>query len=582
MAGNENSWLVQKSIKYFFIIFLLFIISFSLGSNVPNEHRRGFYSDESSYFSMIQSLAYDRDIKYTREDIIRIKKRFPEGPVGVYLKEGKDGKITYAKPFMYPLFAAPFFRLFDTNGILLFNGLMLFFSVFMGYLLLNQYHPPEKSLSFILIFIFSSVTWIYLWWLTSDLFNFFTLFTALFFFFYKFKRDCWFYLSGLFFTAFILSKPTNLAAVGIIFLILLYRKEWKKFIILSLICLVLLAGSIFFYYYQTGELSYKLYYGGKRTAFYGGFPYEKPEYQFVEQVKTTADDYWQRIHITPEIAILNLFYYFFGRFTGMFIYFFPAFFLFIVFFLQKKIPEDWFILVTIAVSILIACILFAADSYFGGSGSLGNRYFLNIFPLFFFLGYKHRLFKFSLVPILAAALLLSPTFMDALYHSYRPRMAGIDFPIKYFPVEKTQYLHLPTNENPRARNRDVGGKYHLYFINDNYHLLEGEHFWTNGTGEAELLLLAPGKVKRFAVTLQNHPLKNRVCFQIEHQRKQLGIGPAMKKLLVFEKITGLKVARGYLYHIKVKASHSYCAYFEEKHNEDKRWLGINTHIELIF
>lgn len=570
------------NIKIFFIIFLLFIIFFSFGTEIPNEHRRSFFSDESSYFSIIQSLAYDLDIKYRREDIVRIYERFPAGPVGVYLKKGKDGQITYAKPFMYPLFAAFFFRLFDTNGILLCNGLMLFFSILMGYLLLRQFYPDRQSLSFILIFMFSSVCWIYTWWMTSDLFNFFVLFAALFFFFYKFNKPGWFYLSGFFFAAFILSKPTNLAAVGVIFLLLLYRKEWQKFILLSLVCLIFLSGFVLFYYQQTGEVSYKLYYGGDRTSFYSQFPYERPGYKFVSQVKTTADDYWERIHITPKIAVLNLFYYVFGRFTGMFIYFFPAFFLLFVFFTQKKVPEDWFVLAAIIVSILVACVLFAADSYFGGSGSLGNRYFLNIFPLFFFLGFKHRSFKFSFVPLLAAAILLSPTFMDALFKSYRPRMSGTAFPIKYFPVEKTQYSHLPTNENPHARNRDIGGKYRLFFINDNFHYLEGERFWTVGKNKLEMLLLAPQKVKTFSVALLNSPVENRVCFQIERKKKRVGIGPEKTKRIEFEKVMGLKVARGYLYHLQVKADRAYCPFFAEKNNEDKRWLGVNIQIDLKY
>jgi len=280
--------------------------------------------------------------------------------------------------------------------------------------------------------------------------------------------------------------------------------------------------------------------------------------------------------------LLNLFYYVFGRFTGMFIYFFPALFLVFMFFLQKKNPEDWFIIAAIIISILVACVLFAADSYFGGSGSLGNRYFLNIFPFFFFLGFKQRLFKFSFVPLLVAAVLLSTTFMDALFHSYRPRMTGTSFPVKYFPVEKTQYPHIPTNENPRARNREIGGKYRLFFINDNFYNLEGESFWTAGKNELELLLLAPKKVKTFSVELRNSPIKNKVCFRIEHKKKWLGIGPEMTRSIDFEKIAGLKVARGYIYHLKVKSTNAYCPFFAEKNNEDKRWLGINVRIDLIY
>ena len=572
---------MEKNVKIFFACFFLFVLFFALGTRTPNEHRRGFFSDESSYFSIIQSLAYDYDIKYTREDIVRIKERFPTGPVGVYLKRGADGRITYAKPFLYPLFSAPFFRIFDTNGILLFNGLMLFFSALMGYLLLKQYYPSARSLSFTLIFLFSSVTWIYTWWMTSDLFNFFTLFAALFFFFYHFRNRNWFYLSGVSFTVFILSKPTNAAPVAIIFLILLYRKEWKRFILLSLVCLLLLSGLVLFYYVQSGELTVKLYYGGDRTAFFGQYPFERPEYKFESPGKTTMDDYLERMYLTPKVVVLNLFYYFFGRFTGMFIYFFPAFFLLVAFFFREKVPEDWFILAAIGLSILIACILFSADSYFGGSGSVGNRYFLNIFPFFFFLGFRKRKFTFPYVPVLAAVILLSPTFMDALFYSYRPRMAGIGFPVKYFPVEKTQYLHLPTNENPRARNLDVGGKYHIYFINDNFHLLENERFWTIGDNQLELLLLAPEKVRIFEVTLTNSPLKNRVVCRIENKTQRVGMGPRDQKTLVFENIDGLKVSRGYLYHIKVKSSGSYCPYFEEENSEDRRILGVNVHIELV-
>ena len=573
---------MEKNIGRFFWVLLIFLVFFSLGTDVPNEQRKGFFSDESSYFSITQSLAHDLDIKYKREDIVRIKERFPEGPVGLYLKKGKGGEITYAKPFIYPLFAAPFFRLLDTRGIFLFNGLMLFLSVWMGYRLLRKFHPPGQSLSFTLIFFFTTVTWIYLLWMTSDLFNFFILFASLFFFFYPFKNSRWFYLSGLFFPLYVLTKPTNLAAVGVLFLILLFKKQWKRFIVLSLICLVVLMGFVLFYYQQTGELNFKLYYGGERTAFFGQFPYETPQYDFVSSVKTSADDYFQRFYITPEISLLNLYYYLFGRFTGMFIYFFIACFILVAFAWQQKELQDWFILGAIAVSILVACILFAADSYFGGSGSLGNRYFLNIFPLFFFLGFKKRHFRFLLVPILAAAIFLSPTFMDALFHSFRPRMTGISFPVKCFPVEKTQYMHLPTNENPRGRNRDIGGQAFLYFINDNSHLLEGDSFWSVGEKEVEVLLLTAQRVKQFEITLQNHPRKNRARVRIEHETQEVGIGPGLKKRLVFEHIRGLVVARGYLYHLKVKSARAYCAYFEEKNSEDKRWLGINIQIEPVY
>ena len=136
----------------------------------------------------------------------------------------------------------------------------------MGFLLLRQHHPEEKSFAFTLIYLFSSITFIYIWWITADLFNFFVNFAGLFFFFYNFKKPAWNGLAGLFFAAAIFSKPNNILHIGILFLLLLYRKKWKKFIAMALVCLLVLAGLLFFNYVQTGTLNYRAVKGGRFMA----------------------------------------------------------------------------------------------------------------------------------------------------------------------------------------------------------------------------------------------------------------------------------------------------------------------------
>ncbi len=170
--------MTPKTVNLFFAMFLLFIIFFSFGTDLPQVRKGGFLSDESTYYAIIQSLAHDGDLKYTRDDIVRIKKVFWVGPMGLFLKKGKNGQLYYAKSFIYPLAAVPFFRLFGVHGILLANGLMILLALLMGYLLLRQYHPVGKSFAFTLVFLFSSVTFIYSWWITADLFNFFVNFAG--------------------------------------------------------------------------------------------------------------------------------------------------------------------------------------------------------------------------------------------------------------------------------------------------------------------------------------------------------------------------------------------------------------------
>jgi ABC-type cobalt transport system substrate-binding protein len=385
-------------------------------------------------------------------------------------------------------------------------------------------------------------------------------------------------LAGLFFALAIFSKPPNILHIGMLFLLLLYKKDWKKFINIALICLLVLIGLIYFNYIQTGAFNFM---GGERRSFYGNFPFERPDFTFAGGFPMSSDNYWSRFHLSPAIALLNLFYYIFGRFTGMIIYFPSALFLFLLFFFQKKKPEDWFLLAAIGAAILVY-ILGTPDNYFGGSGSLGNRYFFNIFPLFFFLGYRGRTFKFSLLPVFVAVLFLAPVYMDSFYHSASPRFPGVSFPAKFFPPEKTQYSTLPSNNNPRSFNKHIGDKYTLFFLNDNYNPIEGELFWTNSDQELELFLLAPRQVKTFHIQLKNIPLANQIRFQIEHKIRKVFIAADSVREITFSNIPGLCVGRRYLYHIKIKSQHSYCPYFANVNSLDQRWLGVQTHIELDY
>lgn len=578
--------LVDKTVRLFFLLFFIFIIFFSLTTNLPLRQRGGFFSDEASYFSITQSLVHDFDLKYTPQDSKRITKDFPAGPVGLHLKRAEDGEIYYAKSFAYPMAAAPFFALFGVRGFLLFNGLMIFFAIFMAYHLLARFHPSKNSLSFALIFVLASVVPVYLWWMTADLFNFFTMFTGLFFFFYPFKRPGLFYLSGVFFSFAVFSKPWIAVAISIIYLVLIFRKQWKKFVILSLISIAVFGGFVFFYYAQTGTISYKLYQGGERRQFSPLVLYQHPGVTFEDGILMSFDNYWDRIYLSPRIIANNLFYFLFGRFTGMFIYFASAFFILVLFFFQRKEPEDWFVLAAILAGSLMFLVL-AADNYFGGSGSVGNRYFFTVFPIFFFLGFKNRIFKFSIVPVIISLVLLSGVYLDSHYHSTTPRLAGISYPINLFPPEKTQYLSLPTNENHRAFGQriHVGDKtYQIFFLNDNFHTIENNAFWSKADNKTELFLVTTEKVKTFEVTLVTKKENNTVYFSIENRSRHLKLNPGKSYTVNFKHIHGLQMNKNrFIYHVKIKSSRSYTGYMDNPQQDpDRRELGVKTHIGVVF
>jgi len=579
--------LVKKTplyIRIFFSIFALVVFFFSFSADLKNRQMQAFFSDEASYFSITQSIAYDGDLRYEKKDIVRIREHFGT-PVGLFLKKGKDGNIYFAKSFAYPLVAAPFYRLARIHGLLLLNGIMLILSILFSFLFLRRYHDDSKSFSFSLIFLFSTVAWIYIWWMQPDFFNFFTVFAGLFFFFYPFTHSWHHYFSVLFFVLAILSKPSNIVPIGIVFLILVHRRQWKRLLISGLLVLLLALPLAYYLLSQTGELNFM---GGDRRSFHSQFPFERPGYTFdlsPQAYKMTADDYadrWKRLAIDPAMVTMNFFYYLFGRYTGILIYFPIALFLLIGFVFQRKELEDWYILAAIIGGVLIY-IAGTPDNYFGGSGSLGNRYFLNLLPFFFFLGHRHRSFHLAWLPMAVAAVFLTATFTDGLANSYIPRSTGNRFPVNLFPVEKTQIFNLPTNENYRAFYQSIGQKYHLFFVNDHFYQLEGDYFWTQGNHPTEVLVLAPAKVGEFRIELGNHARPNRVFLRLENIAKKIALKPREQILLNLKPVLFTKLGNRYIYYLRVHARATYSPYFEEPEGGDDRLLlGVKTRIELVY
>lgn len=571
---------------YFLVMAVLAAIAFSFSVHLPKRHGGGFKSDESSYLGITQSLAYDQDLRYELRDLQRIFSRFVSGPMGVFLKKKEDGQIFFAKSFAYPLWAAPFFRFFDVHGLLLFNALMLIASTMMAYLMLRINNPMPSSLGLSIIFTAASAVPVYLWWMTADLFNYFVCFAGLFFFFYPFKRPIWTGLSGFFFAFAIFSKPSSALPLGIIALLLLIRKEYRRFTLMFLCGLITLGSLVAFNIAQTGDYNFM---AGNRRSFHFEYPYQKPHITFENaqhSVKMSADDYWERHYVSFRLVAANLFYFFFGRFSGLFIYFFSAVLALILFFFRKKRDQEWFLFTAIAAAILFFITI--TPNYFGGSGSVGNRYFMTIYPLFFFLLYPIKLkAKHLLVPTAAGMLFILPILMDSMYLSATPRLSGISGFARFFPPEKTLYPFLPTNENHRAFGRWYGqnpNRFQVYFVNDNFRIAEGEdRFWTmpNPQHRLEAFLVTDRIVKTWCFSLKNIPLDNQTTVRLDDHKTVLNLSAlAQKTLDISPDVTPLKVGDRCVYQLTVSCSADFIPYLADITSDDLSHRGIEISISI--
>jgi hypothetical protein len=295
----------------------------------------------------------------------------------------------------------------------------------------------------------------------------------------------------------------------------------------------------------------------------------------------TSEGYTEK-HLLPlKYSFYNLFYYFFGRFTGLTWYFFPAILALTLFFLGSKRIFQWFLLAAILGGILIYIVLMP-DNYAGGGGAMANRYFLNIYPLFLFLPNLKRKPRDVVLCWIMAALFISPILTNPLLHSHYPATHAKIIPFKWLPVEMTLVNNFPTNTNPNARRQPIGMKYSwLHFLDDNFiprqeeSELEKKGFWTRGSHTAEMILKTYYPIKTLNVHLLNNPrMRNEITVKVGREKKKITLGKKQRGTLTFTSLKPFQIKAIHLYKIKIRASKDSIPYFEDEHSLEKRDLGV--------
>jgi hypothetical protein len=593
----------RRITQYALLLIFLFFLGFSLFINLPELQKNFLFADEAIYYSMTQSLAQDGDLKYTKNDLNRYYQVFLSGPLGIFLKKGKDGQIFYAKSFAYPLFAAPFVKIFGYNGFFVFHSLLLLLILLMGFTYFSLSNKPALSLLFVLTFLFASVAGVYFIWISPDFFNLFLVFSTLFLWLYKLKykeknnqeerknkfqgflQSNWTdYIACALVGIAVFSKPPNVVLMGPMVLYTLYKKKFLKSALMILI--FLLTSGLFWgtNYLVTGDWNYQ---GGERKTFYFKYPLEREGMTFDSLGhKMSTEGYGQKHLLPVKVIIYNFFYYFWGRFTGIAWYFFPALLFLILFFLGKKRFYQWLILAALAGEILIYIILMP-DNYAGGGGAVANRYFLNIYPLFLFLPGLKRSFKEIGLNWIVASVFISQILISPLRHSHFPATHAKKFPFKILPAELTLVNNLPTNTNPYAHRQEVGTSPNigwLHFLDDNFHpKLEPDGFWTRGPYTAEIILKTYYPVKKLNFQLLNNPrMRNEITVKVGRAKKKITLGKKQWGNLSFVPGNGFQTSKWiHLYKIKIKASKGSLPYYEDEKSDERRFLGVFFKIEII-
>jgi len=587
------------------VLVFLFFLGLSLFINFPPLHNHFLFADQAVYYAMAQSIAYDGDLEYSKKDLARYYQDFPSGPQGIFLKKGKEGKIFYAKSFAYSLFAALFVKIFSTNGFFVLHSLLLLGVLFAGFTYLSLSNSPIISSFYTLTFLFASVACVYYIWIAPDFFNLCLAFLIIFLWTYKLKvkevgcseekkgrlqiflqSDWTDYLASFLAGIAVFSKPPNAVLMVPLVLGTLFQKRFLKSLLL--VFLFILSLSLLFgtNYLLTSDWYYL---GGERKTFIsheGVFPLAKESVTFDNTgYLMTSEGYFKRFLIPVKFILYNLFYYFSGRFTGIVWYFFPAFLSLLLFAFGSRRLYQWLILLALAGEILIY-IIFMPTNYGGGGGSLANRYFLAIYPFFFFLPGLKKTRKELILIWIVAAFFISQIIVSPFRSSASPANHVKKFPFKILPVEMTLVNEFPTNTNPSAFRVSFGkppNDGYMHFLDDNFYpRQEPSGIWTRGPRTAEMVLKTYFPASEIIVHLLNNPRsRNEITVKVEGKTQKIILGSKQRGTLVFPVGKGFQMKEIHLYRLKIRASKGSIPYYEDKQSQERRFLGVFFELEII-
>jgi hypothetical protein len=598
-------------------IFLCIYGALALTVNFPKA-AYGFKSDEATYYMLGLSLVHDRDLEYRKEDLVRVWREFPGGPVGVFLKRGRtlnggpdpdQGRYFYGKSFIYPLFAAPLILLFGTNGFLVLNAIMIALALVCACLFLQARSSAWPSAILAAAFVMASVVPVYSVQIMPEVFNFSLAMLAYFCWLYKEvasperapRGTRWLFTPRSDLAAAILlaiatfSKPTNallfVAPLALSFFRLTPSAKAegvRRKILLPVLAFALVAGGLFAINFAvTGDWNYQG--GGDRKSYLFEFPFQndvtKPEVGAPKSREgVMADVIFNPRTFTSNLAH-NLEYFFVGRYAGMLGYFFPGLFAIVALLAAPKRRPGWQWLV-LASALAQGLIFVVATPYTWSGGGVGNRYFISGYGVMLFLLPPIESVLVAFAPWAVGALFVAPMVLNPFVASFRPSENAKSGPLRLLPVELTLLNDLPVNTDPdhfRLWFGDTGQGdpgFLVYFLDDNAYGREADRsFWTRGRSRAEFIIKTDRPIRRAILTLTAGPVPVDVEIDIAGRSQRVHMAANETQQVTFTMPPGFqyeKEIRQLLWHASISTSDGFTPIFFDPNANDARYLGVRV------
>jgi len=631
------------------------LLAWALTVDFPKVTNGGFFSDGATYYSLAYSLASDLDFQFRREDLARVWREYPGGPEGIFLKRGREvdgvtvssgfpfvelktspdpdpNRLYYGKSFVFPLFAAPFVRLFGTNGFLVLHAILMTICFACAYAFLVARSSPFAALLFASAFLFASVAPVYMAWLTPDFFNLALVLIAYFFWTYKeviagsttaspgLWRKTWTLgLRSDLVAAAILgvatfSKPTHVLLMGPVLALILIRRQWLRGLLVGLMFAAVTAGLFAWNLGISGEWNYQG--GEERSTFYsvdpdgpgprlGGFPFLTDKYTFentgiARETNRVPIEVLVSTDAVGSVFRNNLVYFFFGRYAGFVPYFFPGAAAIVMFLARPRQRPLWqWLTFAGGLGSAIFFILYMPFTYSGGGGPVGNRYFLGVYPVFLFITPPLASLASGLITLAIGALFTAQIVLNPFFASVRTGEHAKRGLFRLFPAELTLLNDLPVNLNPSRSKQPLGGTPPIaaYFLDDNAYNRENDAFWVRGESRTEIMLRAPVvnettgqgeavrslRVARLEVQLETGAVADHITVRTGKATQVVDIPAHDRRSILLDMPAGLpykpfpELPTNYVYLISIESQSGFIPLFNDG-GRDARFLGVFVHL----
>jgi len=575
--------------------------------------------DEATFVAMALSLAHDGDLTYTGADFDRFIRLYGRGPDGVFLKRGHDVDIqlgaawppiavvrepvpveqglAFSKSFAFAVFAAPFVAVFGLSGILLMNTLLLLAVAVCSVAFARARCGRTAGTIIGLAFWGTTVVPVYLIWLTPEVLNVALVGGGLFFWLYKevapstvwagWRAPWTDWMAAFLIGIATFSKPPNAVFIAPMACLFLYRRQWRVGLLTAAVFLAGSVGNFGLNALATGEWNYQ---GGDRKSFYTSFPFDGTGYTFDSLTVTMAtDDASTDVYLAPNrlTAMLpsNTRYFLFGQYAGLFPFFFPGAAILVWFLWRWRDAAlwQWLVLLACGGGALVLLIL-TPNSWSGGGGPVGNRYFLSLYPaLLFLLPTGLRIWNAAAIAVVGL-ICMGPVLVRPAQMSQEPWRIGEHWPLRVLPVELTLLDDSPARLDP-TRGRipfHLNSFVLMYYMDGNSYSPEPaggipgaptDGFWIAGDRTARIGLRSSTPLTSVTLTVWSREPNE---FAVEMQGRSASLGLAAGQTGTLRLIPGdpVYIGTSYAYVWTMSTTAGFVPAEVDEGSTDTRSLGV--------